>query len=252
MTTPVATFTTTSVVMPQHRRPLAIDLGKCQQTALRALVEARAAQRAATGDSDGFLARASSLFSSHKQSLCAMIDRKTPLSKLARMGVIPADIVQSQNMSFGRLRSAYDLQSLVEYGFTWQHMLQLGFDVDDLTHVSAEEFRSMGVTAETLMRDMPLTGQDLVNLKLQPHVLRELKFNFNHFLKLELKQEQLATMMSTSDLQTYFAPTKQQIDMMRAPRQTPTAASSATSSAASSAAPAAFAPAPRSKGKLSF
>ena len=215
MSTPVATR---SVVLPQHRRPLAIDLGACQQTALRALVEARRAQRTASPNPEGFLARASSLFSAQKLTLAAMIDRKTPLSKLARMGVVPADVVQTQSMSFQRLRTAYDLPSLVDYGFTWQHLLQLGFDVDDLTHVTADELRAMGVTAETLMRDMPLTGQDLVNLKLQPHVMRELKFNFDHFLKLELKQEQLANMMSANDLQTYFAPTKQQLDLMRTTR----------------------------------
>ena len=244
MNTPVATR---SVVLSQHRRPLAIDLGKCQQTALRALIEARAAQRTACADSEGFLARASSLFSSQKQSLATMVDRKTPLSKLSRMGVVPADLVQTQSMSYRRLRAAYDLPSLVDFGFTWQHLLQLGFDVDDLSQTGADDFRVLGVTAESLMRDMPLTGQDLVNLKLQPHVLRELKFNFNHFLKLELKQEQLSSMMSASDMNTYFAPTKQQLEQMQ--MQTTRAAPTALQF---SPAPAAQ-PAPvRAKGKLSF
>lgn len=244
MTTPVATR---SVVLSQHRRPLAIDLGTCQQTALRALVEARAAQRAASGAGEGFLARASSLFSSQKLTLAAMIDRKTPWSKLARLGVVPADVVQTQSMSYQRLRTAYDISSLLDFGFTWQHFLQLGFDVEDLSHTTAEEFRLMGVTAESLMQDMPLTGQDLVNLKLQPFVLRELKFKFDHFLKLELRQEQLAAMMTQNDLQTYFAPTKQQLDLVKTTQSSPFGGASPAAPVAASL------PAPTSRsGKLSF
>lgn len=206
---------TKSAVLANHRKSLAIDLGECQQTSVRALIEARAAQRANANESDSFLSRATSLFGAQKGTIVSMIDKKTNLSKLARMGIIPHDIVQTPNMHYKRLRSAYDVASLVDYGFTWQHFLQLGFDVDDLSGMTANDFRLLSVNAEHLMRDMPLTGQDLANLKLQPHVLRELKFNFNHFLKLDLKRDQLSSMMSNADLQTYFCPTAQQLSMMQ-------------------------------------
>ena len=147
------------------------------------------------------------------------MDRATNLSKLARSGVLPADLVQTPGMSYKRLRNAYTIPSLVNYGFTWAHLLQLGFDVDDLHNVTSDEFRLLRVTAKELMRDLPLTGQDLVSMKLQPHVLRELKFNFDHFLTLKLKKDQLcgaAGMMSVDDVHTYFQPTKQQLASMGA------------------------------------
>lgn len=209
-----------SVAFPPRTQSLAIDLGEDQRVAVQALMEARRARRARNPDDVSFLSRASSLFGSSRQAdLCAVVDRATNLSKLARSGVLPADLVQTPGMSYKRLRNAYTIPSLVNYGFTWAHLLQLGFDVDDLHNVTSDEFRLLRVTAKELMRDLPLTGQDLVSMKLQPHVLRELKFNFDHFLTLKLKKDQLcgaAGMMSVDDVHTYFQPTKQQLASMGA------------------------------------
>lgn len=207
-----------SVAFPPRTQSLAIDLGEDQRVAVQALMEARRAKRARNPDDASFLSRASSLFSSSRLTdLCAVVDRATNLSKLARSGVLPADLVQTPGMSYKRLRNAYSIPSLVNYGFAWPHLLQLGFDVDDLQNVTSDEFRLLGVTAKELMRDLPLTGQDLVSMKLQPHVLRELKFNFDHFLALKLKKEQLcgtAGMMSVNDVHTYFQPTERQLSSM--------------------------------------
>ena len=223
---PAAPVSTVSAVSAVSRAPactprtqsLAIDLGEDQRAAVQALVEARQARRARDPEDTSFLSRASSLFSSSRQTdLCAIVDRATNLSKLARSGVLPADLVQTPGMSYKRLSNAYSIPSLVGYGFTWPHLLQLGFDVDDLQNVSSDEFRLLRVTAQELLRDLPLTGEDLVSMKLQPHVLRELKFKFDHFLELKLKKEQLCGlggMMSVDDMHTYFQPTQRQLSSM--------------------------------------
>ena len=211
--------TASSVVFPSRAQSLAIDLGEDQRVAVQALMEARRARRARNPDDASFLSRASSLFSSSSRQtdLCSVVDRATNLSKLARSGVLPQDLVQTPGMSYKRLRNAYDIPSLVDYGFAWTQLLQLGLDVDDLHSITSGEFRLLRVTAKELMRDLPLTGQDLVSMKLQPHVLRELKFNFDNFLTLKLKKEQLcgaAGMMSVDDVHTYFQPTARQLSSM--------------------------------------
>lgn len=223
---PVSTVSTMSsaitpvkpMVFQPRTQSLAIDLGEDQRAAVQALMEARQARRARYPDETSFLSRASSLFSGARQTdLCAVVDRATNLSKLARSGVLPADIVQTPGMSYKRLANAYSIPALVNYGFTWSHLLQLGFDVDDLHSVTSDEFRLLRVTAQELLRDLPLTGEDLVSMKLKPHVLRELKFNFDHFLTLKLKTEQLCGsggMMSVDDLHTYFQPTQRQLSSM--------------------------------------
>lgn len=242
--TPVSTVSTVSspmtpvgsvgpMVFQPRSQNLAIDLGEDQRAAVQALMEARQARRARYPDDASFLSRASSLFSGGRQTdLCAVVDRATNLSKLARSGVLPADIVQTPGMSYKRLANAYSIPALVDYGFTWSHLLQLGIDVDDLHSVTSDEFRLLRVTAQELLRDLPLTGEDLVSMKLKPHVLRELKFNFDHFLALKLKTEQLcgsAGMMSVDDLHTYFQPTQSQLSSMDAESHTVRLAHSAHS-----------------------
>ena len=205
-------------------KPLAIDLGESQLAALRATIAQRLARRTMdAGSSNGFLARAASMLGKQSGTLQALVDRRTPLSKLSRMGVIPADFTQSPDMSYKRLRNAYSLTALTEFGVTWPHLLQLGFDVDDLQQVTADELRALKVDADDLIRDLPLTGQDLASLNLQPHVLRELKFNFDHFVQTEMKPEQLSRMMSPQDLQTYFQPTPEQLRQLPVAADTPRA-----------------------------
>ena len=207
-----------SVAFPPRTQSLAIDLGEDQRVAVQALMEARRARRARNPDDVSFLSRASSLFGSSRQAdLCAVVDRATNLSKLARSGVLPADLVQTPGMSYKRLRNAYTIPSLVNYGFTWAHLLQLGFDVDDLHNVTSDEFRLLRVTAKELMRDLPLTGQDLGSMN-WPHAKRA-QVQLRPLLDFEVEKDQLcgaAGMMSVDDVHTYFQPTKQQLASMGA------------------------------------
>ena len=219
--TPVATVTSSTSVQSRPRT-LAIDLGEDQQAAVRALIEARAAARQNADDGESsFLSMASSLFSKNACNLTALVDRATSLSKLSRFGVVPQDFVQTPDMTFKRLRNSYGVAALAEWGCTWPQFLQLGLDVDDLASVTPDEFRALGVTAEILLRDLPMTAADLVALKLRPHVLRELKFSFEHFQKLQLTKEHLDHMMSPADLQTYFQPTPQQMAQIAGPNARP-------------------------------
>ena len=218
---------------PTPRPSLAVDLGEDQHTALQALVDLRAARRRDTpGSDDGFMSRAAALFGKTPATLPQLVDRGTNLSKLRRMGVCPADFVQHQHIDFKRLCAHYDVGALVDFGCTWQHCLALGFDVDDLCHLTPQHYHDLQLTATQLTQDLPLTSADFLQMKLQPHVLRELKFDFSHFLQLKLAPRQLAQCMSQRDLETYFQPTAAQMQQLqqgaqqhtRAPRTLPRAA----------------------------
>lgn len=215
-----------SAQTPSSPPPLFADLGDNQKRAYDALCSMRMAQRSVDAEPSSLLSRASSLFGkSSAAMLPAWVDRGTNLSKFKRYGLLPHDFVQCQGMHYTRLRNAgYELMSLAEFGFEWQHLLQLGFDVDDLATATTAELNALGITANEIMRDLPFTGGDLVRLKLQPHVLRELKFTFSHFVSLGLTRDQLKSMMTTAELQTYFHPTAQQLSQLTAANVAPTAA----------------------------
>lgn len=192
---------------------LAIDLGENQLTAIKAMVQARRQRRSsAKVDEGGFLSRASSLFGKGTLTLPQMIDTKVPLSKLARQGVIPADIVQEPNMTYKRVVNSYSVRDLAEFGFKWSHFTQLGLDVCDLNSMTMSDYHLVKVRADNLCEDLPLTAGDLVGLfKGRPHQLRELGFTFNHFMRMGMTHEQLDEMIpNPRDVDTYFAPTSAQ------------------------------------------
>ena len=206
----------TSSAPSLRRSCLKVDLGESQHAALLALVEMRAARRQhASGSDDGFMSRASALFGKSSASLPQLVDKGTNLSKLKRMGVCPADFVQHHDIQFKRLSAQYDVSALVDFGCTWQHCLALGFDVDDLSRLTPQNYHDLQLTAKQLTQDLPLTAEDFLKMKLQPHVLRELKFDFSHFLDLKLAPQQLAQCMTQHDLETYFQPTPAQLQQLQ-------------------------------------
>jgi len=208
--------------------PLAIDVGECCRTAAQALVEARLQRRASDAPelSTSFLQRASALFGrggeENKGSLASLVDRSTNLNSLKRSGVFAEDIVQS-SISYKRLINAYGIEELVHYGFNWRLFQSLGFDVDDLRTLSPAHYRLLNVNAEDIVRDLPILGADLIQLGMDPHVLRELRFTFNHFIQIGMSEEELSALMSEKDMNMYFAPTPAQRARLRQPPQTQTA-----------------------------
>lgn len=197
-----------------------IDLGECQRKTVEALIKARAAQRNAKTSSEpgSLLTRASLLFSKTGKpvNMGEVVDRSSSLITLRRTGFIPEDFIQSGvEMNFKRLVNAYDLKQLVQFGFTFDHFCQLGFDTDDLRNFSPEHYRFLGLTAPVILERVPLTGEDLIQLGLEPHFLREIRFTFSHFVhKLKMTREQLKQLMSERDMKMYFSPSQSELNAL--------------------------------------
>lgn len=211
---------------PDPPESFAIDIGECSRTAAQALVEARLQRRNSETPEEpaSFLARASMLFGRGGQdtgSLVSLIDRSTSLSGLKRTGIFAEDIVQlGPEITYKRLINAYTIEDLVHYGFNWRLFTSLGFDVDDLKTLTPEQFRILSITADDIVRDLPLCGMDLVKLKMDPYVLRELRFTFKHFIEMGLTKKEVGALMSEKDLNMYFRPTQAQMAQLRQPVQT--------------------------------
>lgn len=203
--------------------PLAIDVGECCRTTAQALVEARLQRRSSDTPEPpaSFLARAAGLFGRGAQdtgTLASLIDRSTNLNGLKRTGVFAEDIVQSPDITYKRLTNAYSVEELVDYGFNWRLFTSLGFDVDDLKSLSPKQFRSLNINADDIVRDLPLSGSDLIQLKMDPHVLRELRFTFKHFVEMGMSRDEVDALMSEKDMNMYFAPTQTQMAQLRQPQ----------------------------------
>jgi len=201
--------------------PCTIDLGESQQKMVQALIEARASKRGAKSESEStsLLNRASLLFGKTGKStnIGEIVDGSSSLMALRRTGFVPEDFIQSgPEITFKRLTNAYNLRDLVNFGFTFDHFCQLGFDVDDLKNFSSYHYRTLGLTAPAILDRVALTGEDLIQLGLEPHLLRELRFTFSHFAKnLKMTATQLAQLMPERDLQMYFSPSQSQLQALR-------------------------------------
>lgn len=212
---------------PAKPSTLTIDLGDCQRKSVQALVEARIAQRGAKTESNtsSLFTRASLLFSTtgKSASIGDIVDRRSSLTTLRRTGFVPEDFIQSgPDMTFKRLVNAYDLLDLVRFGFTLDHFCQLGFDTDDLRNFTADHYRILGLTGPVILDRLPLTGDDLVQLGLEPHFLRELRFTFSHFVKdLGMTSDQLKQLMSERDLKMYFSPSQSELIALNAKTSVP-------------------------------
>ena len=209
---------------PAEEKSYTIDLGGCQRKSVQALIEARVVQRSAgvAPKSDSLFTRASLLFSKTGKSanLGDIVDRSSSLVSLRRTGFTPEDFIQSgPDMTFKRLTNAYDLQNLVKFGFTLDHFCQLGFDTDDLRRFSPDHYRILGLSAPLILERVPLTGSDLIQLGLEPHFMRELRFTFSHFVRdLKMTSEELKQLMSERDMKMYFSPSQTELDALHKKR----------------------------------
>jgi len=200
---------------------LSIDLGDNQLKAVVALIEARSAQRknGYKEEPESLLSRASLLFgkTGKTTSLADIVDRSSSLISLRRTGYSPEDFVQyGPEMTYKRLSNAYSIKDLVQFGFSFNHFRQLGFDSDDLRHFEPNHYRILGLHADVLLKNVPLTGHDLIALKLEPHFLRELRFTFSHFVNnLSMDQSQLTELMSERDLKMYFNPSQSELSALQ-------------------------------------
>ena len=196
---------------------LAIDLGENQRKAVVALIEARSAMRQQNSESntESLLSRASLLFgkTGRPTNLADIVDRSSSLMSLRRTGFTPEDFVQyGPQMTYKRLTNAYDIQDLVQFGFTFPHFCQLGFDSDDLRQLKPNHYRILGLNAPVILEKVPLTGQELIALRLEPHLLRELRFTFSHFVNdLGMNQSQLSELMPERELKMYFNPSQSEL-----------------------------------------
>lgn len=210
-----------ALVSDTENAVFSIDIGTCARTTAQALVEARLQRRQSdTPEAPiSFMARASVLFgrgNSDTATLAQLVDRRTNLNALKKTGVFAEDLVQSgSDMTYKRLLNAYSMEELVQYGFNWRLFKALGLDVDDLKNFAPKHFRLLNVTADDIIRDLPITGADLIQLQMGPHVLRELRFKFSHFVDIGMTKPELDALMSEKDLNMYFAPTRAQINQLR-------------------------------------
>ena len=183
--------------------PNVANFGNDRLTAIESLVEARRSNRK---EVSGW----TSWFSS-KSSLTNLISAGTSLQTLRIQGYLPEDFIEKQ-ISWKKLTKIYKIPSLLEFGFKWHHIVVMGFTPENFKQLDWNQmFSTLGIRS-TEMLQTSMTIQQLIDLQIPIHRLRELQFSWHDLVKIGGNVKTLKGVTdSMADLLTYFKPTPQQM-----------------------------------------
>ena len=99
------------------------------------------------------------------------------LFMIAAAGFGPEDAVQ-ERVRFSDIVSRYDSKDILEFGFDWDHMVQMGILPTELSHFSwTQQIHKLKLNVEKMLK-MRLTITELADMKYTTHQLVELGFTW--------------------------------------------------------------------------
>jgi len=99
------------------------------------------------------------------------------LSMIAAAGFGPEDAVQ-ERVRFSDIVSRYDSKDIIEFGFDWDHMVQMGILPTELSHFSwTQQIHKLKLNVEKMLK-MRLTITELADMNYTTHQLVELGFTW--------------------------------------------------------------------------
>lgn len=145
-------------------------------------------------------------FNTQPQTISDYIGAGYKLSDLTRDGFTPSDCVQAK-MQWSTLRQKYSMAHLLQFGFKWKEMTELGIKSRNLKDFTWSQLKhGLGLSANDLLK-LNMNLQELADLEYSPHQLNDLGFNWETFVAMGANVETLSAFkMSIQDIKTYFNP----------------------------------------------
>ena len=132
------------------------------------------------------------------------------LSTIAQLGFEANDAVR-ERMSWSEICSRYTSEDILEFGFKWKDMVNMGITPNQLKLFSwSQQLRGLELNANTMM-EMKMTISELASLNYTTHQLIELGFDWNLLHQLGANVETWKSFgFSLADIKRYWAPTLSQ------------------------------------------
>ena len=163
------------------------DLGEYHSVSMNAVIAARRQPR-----EESFWSR--HFFS--KKELPKLIG--TSLSTLKMQGFLPQDFIEHE---IPWHKMTYSMDDMIDFGFTFDHMLTMGFQPQHFQQFEWRHYKKLRVNADTMIKTC-MSIHDLNALKLTPQQLHQLKWSWAKMRSIGATQENVT--MSGSDRQLYF------------------------------------------------
>jgi len=157
------------------------DLGLDRQVAIRSNTCSKIQQRQLKpNEVPSFMGRVQRLLSPLTPQATCFSDHvfhNKKLSFISRAGFEPNDAVQ-ERIKWSKLAAQYESTALLEFGFTWSHMVEMGITPEELAKFTwAQQVRGLTLTAEKILQ-MKMSITELASLKYTTHQLVELGFTW--------------------------------------------------------------------------
>lgn len=149
-----------------------------------------------------------SLFST-KTDLKSMINSGTSLHTLKLNGYIPESFIE-EGIRFKDLSNTYTVDSLIDFGFRFHHMLVMCFLPEDFKKFDLNQMDELNIKAADMLQTS-ISIRQLAELGIDLYKLCEMKWTFADIQKIggDCQTIRLLT-PKLSDIKTYFAPTKEE------------------------------------------
>lgn len=139
--------------------------------------------------------------------LRSMIKSGTSLHSLKLNGYVAESFIE-EGIKYKEISSTYTMDSLIDFGFRFSHMLTMGFAPEDFKAMSQNNLEELGITAEDMLQTS-MTIHGLAELGLELYKLCEMGFTWSDLRKIGGNAQTIRLLTSkVSDLKTYFSPSE--------------------------------------------
>lgn len=166
------------------------DLGEKLSLSITNVVNAR---RAMTEDTS-FWSRTRNFFG--KSELPQLLG--TSLTTLRNQGFLPQDFIEYE-IPWKDIK--YSTDGLIDFGFTYDHMLTMGFQPDHFKNLEWRHYKKLKINADRMIETC-MTIHDLNDLGLTPQQLHQLKWTWGKMVAIGGTKENIK--LSASDRNLYF------------------------------------------------
>ena len=119
--------------------------------AMETLINARRGNRELKPSDEHLLGKIGNWFNS-KSSLLSLVENGISLSQCKLQGYLPEDFIE-HSITWKKCVKTYTTPALLEFGFRWHHMIQMGFTPDDFKRFDWEELtNTLNIESKDMMK----------------------------------------------------------------------------------------------------
>jgi len=132
------------------------------------------------------------------------------LDIIKNAGFTPDDAIR-ERIQWSTLSKTYTADAVIKFGFTWEHMIQMGICPPEISNFSWTQQKHILKLEASKMLQMRMTISELASLRYTTHQLLELKFDWQTLTNMGANVETWNMFQfEIADLKRYWKPTMSQ------------------------------------------